>query len=213
MRSVTSKPDTMNKIDLSARPVQFKGSALAHALLRLAGWQIKWSGLPAKQGVILVYPHTSNWDFIVGLFAKWAMGLPVHFWAKNSLFKVPLFGRWLRWLGGIAVDRSGARGVVGDTVAAMQSAREHDAYFWLAVAPEGTRSLTTGWRSGSYQVAVQAKVPVGLAYFDFPSKTVGLHEFVELISDPQRDFKLLHQHLAQRQGKRPHLASPVQLKT
>ena len=213
MRSVTSKPDTMNKIDLSARPVQFKGSALAHALLRLAGWQIKWSGLPAKQGVILVYPHTSNWDFIVGLFAKWAMGLPVHFWAKNSLFKVPLFGRWLRWLGGIAVDRSGARGVVGDTVAAMQSACERDAYFWLAVAPEGTRSLTTGWRSGSYQVAVQAKVPVGLAYFDFPSKTVGLHEFVELSSDPQQDFKLLHQHLAQRKGKRPHLASPVQLKT
>lgn len=192
--------------------MQFKGSALAGALLRLAGWRIEWNGLPAKQGVILVYPHTSNWDFIVGVLAKWAMGLPAHFWGKNSLFKVPLFGRWLRWLGGIAVDRSSARGVVGDTVAAMQSARERDACFWLAVAPEGTRSLTTGWRSGSYQVAVQAKVPVGLAYFDFPSKTVGLHEFVELSGDPEQDFMLLRQHLAQRKGKRPEMASPVQLK-
>lgn len=202
----------MSAIDLKARPVQFKGNALAHALLRLAGWRVDWSGLPARQGVIMVYPHTSNWDFIVGLLAKWAMGLPAHFWGKNSLFKVPVFGHWMRWLGGIAVDRSSAGGVVGDTVAAIRAARERDELFWLAVAPEGTRSLSTGWRSGSYQVAVQAKVPVGLAYFDFPSKTVGLHEFVELSGDPQQDFKLLRQHLGQRTGKRPRLASPVQLK-
>lgn len=203
----------MSKIDLNARPVQFKGNALAYALLRMAGWRIDWSGLPARQGVILVYPHTSNWDFIVGLFAKWAMGLPVHFWAKNSLFKVPGFSHWMRWLGGIAVDRSSAGGVVSDTVAAMQAARDRDAYFWLAAAPEGTRSLTTGWRSGSYQVAVRAQVPVGLAYFDFPSKTVGLSEFVELSGDPHEDFKLLREHLAHRVGKRPQMASPVQLRT
>lgn len=202
----------MNVIDLNARPVQFKGNALAYALMRMAGWRIDWSGLPARQGVILVYPHTSNWDFVVGLLAKWAMGLPVRFWAKNSLFKVPGFGHWVRWLGGIAVDRGSARGVVGDTVAAMLAALDRDEFFWLAVAPEGTRSLTTGWRSGSYQVAVRTRVPVGLAYFDFPSKTVGLREFVQLSGDPEEDFKLLRQHLGQRIGKRPQLASPVQLR-
>ena len=203
----------MSEIDLRARPVQFKGSALARALLRLAGWRLQWDGLPAMQGVILVYPHTSNWDFIVGLLAKWSMGLPARFWAKNSLFKVPLFAQWLRWLGGITVDRSSAGGVVRDTVAALQQARERGEYFWLAVAPEGTRSLTPGWRSGSYHVAVQAGVPVGLAYFDFSTKTVGLHEFVRLSGDVDQDFALMRQHLGQKQGMRPHMASPVQLKS
>jgi 1-acyl-sn-glycerol-3-phosphate acyltransferase len=202
----------MSAIDLSARPVRFKGNALAHALLRLAGWRVVWSGLPAQQGVIMVYPHTSNWDFVVGVLAKWAMGLPVKFWGKNSLFNIPVFGHWLRSIGGIAVDRHNSNGLVGDTVAAMRTAREQGRYFWLAVAPEGTRSLTKGWRSGAYHVAVQAQVPVGLAYFDFASKTVGLHEFVELSGDVEQDFNLMRRRLGQPQGKRPQLASPVRLK-
>jgi 1-acyl-sn-glycerol-3-phosphate acyltransferase len=199
-------------LDLSAHPVQFRGSALARALMRAVGWRVDWSGLPVQQGVIVVYPHTSNWDFIVGVFAKWAMGLPVRFWAKSSLFKVPLFGAWVRWLGGIAVDRSSARGMVGDTVAALQQARERGEFFWLVVAPEGTRSLATGWRSGSYHVAVQARVPLGLATFDFATRTVGLHEFIELSGNPKQDFALIQQHLGQAQGKRPQMASPVRLK-
>ena len=136
---------------------------LARGLLRLAGWRLLYEGLPAKQGVIMVYPHTSNWDFVVGVLAKWACGLQLRFWGKDSLFKLPLFGSWLRWLGGVAIDRSSAKGTVGDTVAQMLAARSADRMFWLALAPEGTRSLTSGWRSGSYQLALQADVPVGLA--------------------------------------------------
>lgn len=200
-------------LTLAARPVQFTGSRLARWLMRSAGWRVDWNGLPARQGVILVYPHTSNWDFVVGVFAKWTMGIPARFWAKSSLFQVPLFGAWLRWLGGIAVDRGSSRGMVGDTVAALQAARERDEIFWLVAAPEGTRSLTTGWRSGAYFVAVQAKVPVGLASFDFASKTVRLQAFVELSGDPMQDFPVFQQVLARIQGKRPELASPVRLKS
>ncbi|MCE2878816.1 MAG: hypothetical protein LW719_05210 [Comamonadaceae bacterium] len=65
--------------------VQFHGSALARGLLRLLGWQVHFNGLPALQGVIVVYPHTSNWDFPVGLLAKWAMGLEVKFLGKHTL--------------------------------------------------------------------------------------------------------------------------------
>lgn len=199
-------------VDVAARPVTFKGSALARGLMHLFGWRVDWSGLPSRQGVIVVYPHTSNWDFIVGVFAKWAMGLPARWWGKSSLFSVPLFGAWLRWLGGIPVERSSARGLVGDTVAEMQAARERGELFWLVAAPEGTRSLTDGWRSGTYHVAVQGQVPLGLAYFDFKTKTVGLREFITLSGDPKRDFALIEQHLGQRQGKRPGMASPVRLK-
>lgn len=196
--------------DLQAPP---SGSALARALLGLAGWRLRFNGLPSRQGVILVYPHTSNWDFVIGVLAKWAFGLDVRFWGKDSLFSVPLFGRWLRWLGGVAVDRASSQGLVGDTVAQLQQARERGESFWLAAAPEGTRSLAPGWRSGAYQVAVQAGVPVGLAYFDFASRTVGLDCFVLLSGDVEQDFALMAHHLADKQGARPALASPVRLRS
>ena len=77
-------------------PVQFKGSAIARKLLHLFGWQYVFSGLPSQQGVIIGYPHTSNWDFIVMVMVKWATGLQVQFLAKKSLFHFPLFGPWLR---------------------------------------------------------------------------------------------------------------------
>jgi 1-acyl-sn-glycerol-3-phosphate acyltransferase len=184
-------------------------SALARGLLRLAGWRVEAPGLPGRQGVILVYPHTSNWDFVVGLLAKWAMGIPVRFWGKDSLFKPPVIGRWMRWIGGIGVDRFSPHGIVAGTVRQMQAARERGEHFWLAASPEGTRSLTTGWRTGAYQVARQAGVPVGLCYFDFATRTVSLTRFVELSGDTDADFAAFAAYLAPRTGKRPALAAPI----
>lgn len=188
-----------------------RGSALARGLLRLAGWRLEFAGLPARQGVIMVYPHTSNWDFVVGLLAKWALGLQLRFWGKDSLFRVPLFGAWLRWLGGVAVDRRSAHGLVGGTAAQMRAARAADRSFWLAVAPEGTRSAGAGWRSGAYHLALQAEVPVGLAWFDYASKTVALKHFVRLGGDAEADFALLAEIYAGKQGRRPAQAAPVRL--
>ena len=184
-------------------------SRLARAVLGLFGWTVDAPGLPAEQGVILVYPHTSNWDFVVGLLAKWAIGLQLRFWGKDSLFKAPLLGHWMRWVGGVAVDRSSRHGIVADTVRQMQAAAARGERFWLAVAPEGTRSLTTGWRTGAYQVAVQAGVPVGLAYFDFERRLVSLTRFMTLSGDMQADFAAFADYLGHRVGKRPALASPI----
>jgi len=61
----------MSPLELAERPVQLRGSRLALTALRLAGWRLDFDGLPARQGVLIVYPHTSNWDFIVGILAKW----------------------------------------------------------------------------------------------------------------------------------------------
>ncbi len=188
------------------------GSALARGLLRLAGWRLQFEGLPGAQGVILVYPHTSNWDFVLGVLSKWALGLELRFWGKDSLFRLPLFGSWLRWLGGVAVRRDSPRGLVGDTIAEMREAVARGERFWLAAAPEGTRSLSSGWRSGAYQLALQAGVPAGLARFDYGSKTVCLMDFVLLSGDAEADFALMAQCLAGTRGLKPQLASPIELK-
>ena len=88
--------------------------------------------------------------------------MPVFFWGKDTLFDVPVFGRWLRWIGGIPVDRHAPQGAVRDMVERMRQARERDEYLWLALSPEGTRARREGWRSGFYRVAVDADVPVAL---------------------------------------------------
>ena len=115
----------------------------------------------------------------------------------------------MRWVGGIAVDRSHRHGIVGDTVKQMREAAARGERFWLAVAPEGTRSLSTGWRTGAYQVAVQAGVPVGLAYFDFERRIVSLTRFMQLTGDMQGDFTAFAAYLGQCVGRRPELASPI----
>jgi 1-acyl-sn-glycerol-3-phosphate acyltransferase len=196
-------------VELDARPVQLRGSALARGLLRCGGWRVAFDGLPARQGVLIVYPHTSNWDFVVGILAKWAIGVPVHFWGKHTLFELPLFGRWLRRLGGVPVDRANTRGVVTAMVERVTDARAADAFFWLALAPEGTRSRRAHWRSGFYEVARRAQVPLGLAYFDYAERTIGVQVFLALGGDRASDMAAIARHLAHRRGKRPQLASPV----
>ncbi|HEY6355861.1 MAG TPA: 1-acyl-sn-glycerol-3-phosphate acyltransferase [Burkholderiaceae bacterium] len=197
---------------IAERPVQLRGSAMAGALLRLAGWRVAFDGLPSRQGVVIVYPHTSNWDFIVGILAKWSIGIPVAFWGKASLFRVPLFGRWLRWLGGVPVERASSQGAVAAMAQRLVQARERDQFMWLALAPEGTRRLSDGLRSGFYQVAVQAQVPLGLVGFDFARREVVLVDFLHLCGETQTDLAAIAARLGHHRGRKPEWASPIRLK-
>ncbi len=200
------------RVDLTARPVRLRGSPLAAAVLRLAGWQVRFNGLPARQGVAIVYPHTSNWDFVIGLLAKWSIGIPVTFWGKDSLFRVPLFGRWLRWVGGHPVDRSSPNGIVGQMARELTEAKARDEFMWLALAPEGTRQVQDSWRSGFYHVALRANVPLALGYFDFAERVVSVEKFIMLSGDLEQDIRCVAEYLAHRVGKRPVDAAPVRWK-
>lgn len=187
--------------------VDYSGSRLAGLLLALWGWRVNYAGLPGPRGVFAVYPHTSNWDFPVGLLAKWHLGLPLHFWAKDSLFQIPLFSRWMRWVGGIPINRSSKTGMVTHTVRAMMASD----FFWFGVAPEGTRKRAAGWRSGFYRVACEAGVPIGIAYFDYPNKTVSLVDFLMPTGDEEQDMAHMASVLKGKQGLKPGNMSPIQL--
>jgi 1-acyl-sn-glycerol-3-phosphate acyltransferase len=87
----------------------------AISLLGLGGWRVRFQGLPWPRGVIVVYPHPSNWDFLLGILAKWAIGLPFHFIGKSSLFEGltgATLGRVIRYLGGEPVERGVATGAI-----------------------------------------------------------------------------------------------------
>lgn len=192
-------------------PVQFAGSAFARWVLTRLGWQVKFEGLPALQGMVVVYPHTSNWDLIVLMLAKWAIGVPVYFWGKDSLFRIPLFGRWLRWLGGVPVVRSASTGVVAQAVQQFETHREQGRYFWLGVSPEGTRKKQPGWRSGFYQTAFQAQVPLGLVRLDYARREVVALDFVMLSGDLAADLLRIAATYEGVEGFVPENAAPILL--
>lgn len=189
-----------------------QGNALARWVLRALGWTIAFDGFPARQGVILVYPHTSNWDFPLGVLVKWAIGLDTHWWGKDSLFRIPLLGAWMRAIGGIPVDRHNRHGIVANTAEQLRQAMKDGTHWWLAAAPEGTRALSTGWRSGGYQLAVQAQAPIALVAFDFATRRVRFTDFVMPSSDAAQDFAHFAEVFAGVKGYRPELASPICLK-
>lgn len=190
---------------VSERPIQFQGNRLAAWLLKRLGWTLYFDGLPGPHGVMVVYPHTSNWDFFIGLLAKWAMGLQIQFLAKDSLFKIPLVGAWLRYLGGIAVVRSSPQGYVQDMASSML-ARD---YAWVVITPEGTRQRTPGWRSGFYRLATLANIPVGLAFIDYRHKEIGVKHFIQLSQNEDLDLDRIRQEYAERAGFHPEDAAPI----
>jgi 1-acyl-sn-glycerol-3-phosphate acyltransferase len=205
--------NTSVKASKLTHPIQFEGSRLANNIFKLFGWSVVFHGLPAKQGIIVAYPHTSNWDFVIGIMAKWSIGIPVHFWGKDSLFRVPLFGAWLRWLGGIPVARSNPQGIVDDMTAHIVDKKDRNEYLWLALSPEGTRQYVPGWRRGFYRVALAAKLPVGIASLDWGKRKVEFTEFVELTGDEEHDMKniafIYNQTYGGVEGRNADAASPL----
>lgn len=193
-------------------PPRFHGNGLARRLLGWIGWRLVFDGLPSRQGVLVLYPHTSNWDFPIALLAKWAIGLDVTFWGKDTLFRIPLLGRWLRYLGGVPVLRHASQGAVGQMTARMLQACSADEFLWLALSPEGTRARTDGWRSGFYRVAVAAGVPLALAFIDYPSRRIGVCAVLRLSGQADDDMAAIAAHLAHHRGRRPALAAPIRLK-
>jgi 1-acyl-sn-glycerol-3-phosphate acyltransferase len=194
------------------RPVKLAGSALARGVLRVFGWKVVCNGLPARQGVLIIYPHTSNWDFLIGILAKWAIGIPAAFFIKDSFFKVPLLRRWMSWIGGFPIDRSAPQGIVGQMGEALLRARGNNRFLWVAITPEGTRSYRESWRTGFYHVTLAARVPLGMAAFDYGRREVRFDTFLQLSGNAEADMAEIAAVFGDTTGKRPALAAPIRLK-
>lgn len=173
-------------------------AAVARAMMLLTGWRFEGELPNLRKFVLIVAPHTSNWDFPVGVMAMFALGLRGTFLGKDTLFKPP-FGFIFRWLGGIPVDRKSSNNVVDQTI---EYFRTRDKII-LALSPEGTRKKTERWRTGFYWVAVGAGVPIVPVAFDFPRKRYVLHPPQPMSGDPAVDIPHLHTFFSASQACRP----------
>ncbi len=135
---------------------------LSARLLKLFGWTVDISVPIVDKCVICVAPHTSNWDFILGILAYDAVGRRANFLMKEGWFFFPL--KYLfKAMGGIPVPAvKGAH--LTDVLAKMMSRRKT---MHLAVTPEGTRSRNTRWRKGFLVIAADAHVPVEMGVIDY----------------------------------------------
>jgi 1-acyl-sn-glycerol-3-phosphate acyltransferase len=180
---------------------------LAHAALGAVGWRIELAWPTAPRGVIIVYPHTSNWDFLLGILARGASGLPLSWVGKHTIFRWPL-GPILRWLGGIPVDRRAPHGLI-DQLRAELARRD---WMWLALAPEGTRSRVEHWRSGFYHLALAAGVPLGLGYIDYGKREIGVAGYLTLTGDEAADMSRIRAAYQGKVARHPAQAGPIQLR-
>jgi 1-acyl-sn-glycerol-3-phosphate acyltransferase len=160
--------------------------AVARGLLALFDWRVEGEFPDRPKLVAIVAPHTSNWDFIVGVLTVFALGLRARFLGKHTLFS-PGLGWLMRWLGGTAVIRDTPQGAVAD--AAEMIAREERVI--LGIAPEGTRRRGAPWRSGFYNIALAAKVPILPAAFDFGRRSVRLFPVFEPTGNYEDDLARL----------------------
>lgn len=176
---------------------------LSRLILRLFGWRITGTLPDLSKFVVIVAPHTSNWDFPLGILAKAAVGLRVSFFGKDSLFTGPL-GWFMRWQGGQPVDRSTAHGVVVETIRIVREAP----HFVLAIAPEGTRKRVSSWRSGFYHLAYGAGIPIVPVHFDFGRREVRFEALFWPTGDADRDIEAIRARYRDTRARRPDQYDP-----
>ena len=174
------------------------GRALGRLFLRLGGWSFTGTLPNLPHAVVIVAPHTSNWDFLVGLATMLALDLDLSFLAKHTIFWWPL-GPVLRRLGGIPVDRTQEK---SRTVEALATRFRSSSRLILALSPEGTRKAVKRWRTGFHRIATAAGVPIVPVAFDYRSHTVRFGQPYNPTPDLDHDLAILQAFFATARGRR-----------
>ena len=159
---------------------------LSRWFLNVRGWRMIGEVPNHPKQVIVAAPHTSNWDWAIGIVFVFATGVKLNWLGKHSLFKWP-YGYFFRPLGGIPVDRKSARGIVAQVCARFEESDQ----FQLVIAAEGTRRHVDEFKTGFYRIARQAGVPIALAFIDLSGKQIGFIECPQLTGDMATDIKLI----------------------
>jgi 1-acyl-sn-glycerol-3-phosphate acyltransferase len=171
---------------------------LGRAVLALFRWRIEGEFPDRPKLLAIVAPHTSNWDFALGLAAVYALGLRVRFLGKHTLFYPPL-GWLMRWFGGTPVVRDAPQGAVAQVVAVF----EREPAIFLAIAPAGTRTRGAPWRSGFYHIAHAASVPIIPIAFDGGRRAIRVFPLFQTSGDYDADLPLLMSRYEGIRGVKP----------
>jgi 1-acyl-sn-glycerol-3-phosphate acyltransferase len=181
--------------------------SVSRFLLGLMGYHVEGTLPEVPRCVVAFAPHTSNWDFLILLFARSVLGRDVSYLAKHTLFRPP-FGWFFRVTSGIPVDRTEKQRMV-DAIASKFAERPE---LWLAMAPEGTRAKTDHWKSGFYFIAIAAKVPILLTAIDGGRKAYVVGDLLWPTGNVEEDLERIRAFYRDKRGLYPERAGEIRFK-
>lgn len=181
----------------------------ARVYLRIFGWRLEGRPPELPKYVVIAAPHTTNWELPTALMIAFAFRIKMYWMGKDSLFRRPFCG-FLKWLGGIPVNRSKSTGLVAQTIRTF----DENEKLVIVIAPEGTRSRTRQWRSGFYHIASGAGVPIVLGYIDYRCKVGGFGPVIIPTGNIEADMKRIRAFYSGITGKHPTKSSqtPIALR-
>jgi len=181
---------------------------LAIIVLKIFGWRRAGVVPDAPKFVMIAAPHTSNWDFPVGLAIILAFKVKMYWLGKEPIFKWP-FGTFFKWLGGIPVNRSKSGDVVSQTI---QTIKEHERIV-MVVAPEGTRKRANHWKTGFYYIAMGANVPLAMGFIDYVRKEGGFGPTLMPTGNIETDMEKIRAFYQNITAKMPDKSTPAMIST
>ena len=196
---------------VSRRQIPFKYRAsrpkiiqwLARWFLRIFGWRVEGVVPPiaGNENLILIAgPHTSNWDGVFGFAAILGLDAKITFFGKYTLFNKPILGRFLKYMGGIPVDKS--KPGKGLTDVAIENMKKLNGSL-IAMSPEGTRAKTEKMKSGFLRIAKAVEGQIFLGAFDFDKKRIVLDKFYNPSGNNEQDLRWIRDYFMQYQAKHP----------
>ena len=162
---------------------------------RLSGWSQNISVPYRDKAVICVAPHTSNFDFLIGLLAYRSIGRKANFLMKDFWFFFPL-NFILKALGGIPVKRESNNALTSSLADDFSKVGRLN----LAVTPEGTRKAVEKWKTGFLRIAYKANVIIQLGVIDYSSKSVIIQEEYMPTGDFETDLKNIRSYYSNYQS-------------
>ena len=174
---------------------------IGKAAMKITGWKTIGHFPRDERVVLVVGPHTSNWDFVVAMSAVLSWDINIHWVGKHSIFKKG-FRRVLRKMGGIPVNRADPNALKEEIVDITNKYKG----FIIGLAPEGTRKKVERLKTGFLRIANDTNSKIMLAGIDFSNKTIELGEFFSPSGDVEQDLNNIKHYFSNFSGKRPELS-------
>lgn len=173
--------------------------ALSKQIFKLSGWKIVGDIPPGvNKAVMIIAPHTSLWDFIIGRLAFNILGLNAKFLIKKEFFKFPI-GYFLKRWGGIPIER----GSKSMALKQIQRVIKNEDSIILIITPEGTRKPVKRWKKGFYKTALNNNLPIIMGALDYSKKQAIISSPLEVSGNLEKDMVKIRNFYKDIQGKHP----------
>ena len=178
---------------------------LSKLIFSILGWKTegKYPHSEPKL-IIVVFHHTSNWDFPMGILLRNALEFKANFVMKGNMFKPP-FGVVFKKLGGYPVERDPTKKKFSLTQSIIDLYNKEEK-LTITFTPEGTRSKVRKLKTGFYNIAKATGVPVLYLEFDFSRKCFKIDKPHQVADSFEEEYYLMKDFFKNSKGYRPELS-------